>query len=510
MPAHTAARPAPRRRSVTIAVLAVAALVLVAGRPAQAADPGVESKPRVIVTTDPELDDLNSMIRYLLYTNELETEGLIYASSRFHWAGDGEGTEFFLPDREYDTPQTSWRWTEEGSDHIDEALDAYAQVYDNLVVHDPQYPTPAELRSTVRVGNVEFEGDISEETPGSQLIEEVLLDDEGGPVYLLAWGGPSTIARALKSIQEDYEGTPQWPAIYEKVSEKAIIQAFVAQDPSYADYIAPNWPDVEFRDMATTQWGYFARRAVLPEFAHYLSAEWLMDNVSSHGPLGELYRVWGDGIQMHGGDVFDYFGEAGLTADELRALGYQVWMPPQEQYSWISEGDTSTFLNLVDNGLRSHEDASWSGWGGPLETRFFEDAMLDFAARLDWSVTDEYDDANHPPTASVPAPRLDVSARPGQRVPLTVRVSDPDGDDLDGTWWHDEESGTYGGDVAIRTVRDLEVVGGRVGRAQGLSVASVTVPADAEPGETIHVVLEVVDDGEPTLTHYQRVVITVR
>ena len=510
MSAHAAPRPATRRLHGVAVGLAVVGLVLASSwQPVHALDARAGDDPRVIVTTDPELDDLNSMIRYLLYTNELDTEGLIYASSRFHWAGDGEGTEFFLPDREYDTPQTSWRWTEEGSDHIDEALDAYAQVYDNLVVHDPEYPTPAELRSKVRVGNIEFEGDISEETPGSQLIEEVLLDDEGGPVYLLAWGGPSTIARALKSIQEDYEGTPQWPAIYEKVSQKAIIQAFVAQDLSYADYIAPNWPDIEFRDMATTQWGYFARRAVLPEFAHYLSADWLQANVSNHGPLGELYRVWGDGIQMHEGDAFDYFGEAGLTADELRALGYQVWISPQEQYSWISEGDTSTFMNLVDNGLRSHENAAWSGWGGPQETRFFEDAMLDFAARLDWSVTDEYADANHPPTASVPEARLDVSARPGQRVPLTVRASDPDGDEIDGSWWQDVESGSYEGDVAVRTVRALDA-GGRRARARATSVASVIVPEDAEPGETIHVVFEVIDDGEPTLTHYQRVVITVR
>ena len=55
-------------------------------------------RPRTIVTADPELDDLNSMIRFLLYSNEVEVEGLVYASSRFHWRGDGRGTEFFLPE----------------------------------------------------------------------------------------------------------------------------------------------------------------------------------------------------------------------------------------------------------------------------------------------------------------------------------------------------------------------------------------------------------------------------
>jgi hypothetical protein len=57
------------------------------------------------------------------------------------------------------------------------------------------------------VGNVEFDGDISKDTPGSDLIKALLLDDEPGPIYLLAWGGQSTIARALKSIQDQYKGT---------------------------------------------------------------------------------------------------------------------------------------------------------------------------------------------------------------------------------------------------------------------------------------------------------------
>jgi hypothetical protein len=58
-------------------------------------------RPRVIVTTDPELDDSNSLVRYLLYAADFQTEGLIYASSQFHWKGDGQGTLFSVPNREY-------------------------------------------------------------------------------------------------------------------------------------------------------------------------------------------------------------------------------------------------------------------------------------------------------------------------------------------------------------------------------------------------------------------------
>ena len=45
---------------------------------------------RVIVTTDPELDDLNSMLRLVLYSNEIELAGLVYSSSKHHYAGDAE------------------------------------------------------------------------------------------------------------------------------------------------------------------------------------------------------------------------------------------------------------------------------------------------------------------------------------------------------------------------------------------------------------------------------------
>ena len=71
-------------------------------------------KPRIIVTCDPELDDHNSLIRYLLYSSDYDTEGLIYASSQVHWKGDGKGTLQMREGSEYARmglgPQTSWRW----------------------------------------------------------------------------------------------------------------------------------------------------------------------------------------------------------------------------------------------------------------------------------------------------------------------------------------------------------------------------------------------------------------
>ncbi len=53
-------------------------------------------KPRTIVTTDGEIDDVDSYIRMLLYANEFNIEGLIYNSSMWHYKGDGKGTKFTL------------------------------------------------------------------------------------------------------------------------------------------------------------------------------------------------------------------------------------------------------------------------------------------------------------------------------------------------------------------------------------------------------------------------------
>jgi hypothetical protein len=43
---------------------------------------GHDEKPRTVVTTDMEQDDLASLIRYLLYTNDVDTQGLVYTSGR--------------------------------------------------------------------------------------------------------------------------------------------------------------------------------------------------------------------------------------------------------------------------------------------------------------------------------------------------------------------------------------------------------------------------------------------
>lgn len=467
------------------------------------------AKPRVVVTTDPELDDSNSLLRYLLYAVDFHTEGLIYSSSGVHWKGDGR-TEVATPPREAarrnmnPCPCTSWRWAE-GERFVDDAVEKYEQAYSNLKVHDPSYPTPAELKSKIHWGNVDFEGDISKDSEGSDLIKSLLLDDGMEPLYLLAWGGGSTIARALKSIKDTYESTTSWPEVQTKVSRKAIIQSFGDQDGTYTSYIKPNWPDVEFREMGTQTYGYGARSAVLPEDQIYLSAGWTRENISSRGPMGAHYRVWGDGKQMVKGDLFDHFGYSGLTDDELKQRGYVVWTPVQEKGSWISEGDSSTFMNLINNGLRGHVRASYGGWGGRsgpdagpnsqyASARFFGSAQRDFASRFQWAVSRRFGDANHPPAVRVEG-GIDLTGRRGETVRLVGSASDPDGDALIFRWWQYTDADGYAGSVNFQAV--------------DAPTTSFQVPADARTGNDIHIVFEVTDNGTPALTRYQRVIVTV-
>ncbi len=497
-----------------------------------------QARPRIIVTTDPELDDNNSLIRFLLYSSDMEIEGLIYASSGFHWKGDGKGTRWFVPGREYtrfglDTcPCESWRWSE-NERYIDNVVEAYEKVYPNLKVHSKEYPDPSKLKSVIRYGNIEFDGDISKDSPGSDLIRSLIMDDKPGPLYITAWGGQSTVARALRSIQEQYEFTTEWEAIKLKISRKVVLLPSGDQDDTYARYIRPNWPGIEYRQFSDSpNYGYGAQNRAKPEDLIYMTSSWMKENVSDRGPLGAMYRVWGDGKQMVKGDIMDYFGLSGYSDEQLRKMGYVVWTPVQEKGSWLGEGDNATFMNMLGNGLRAYEQGYFGGWGGrhidapdlkdftlqvsdtsrqerdsalsSLTTRlnystdgypdFFPAAQRDFAARLKWSVTDNYSDANHEPVIRIEGP-LSLLASAGEKIRLNGSVTDPDGDSVSINWWQ-FRVGSYPDKVVV-----LNPASERT---------EVRIPRDAVSGQTIHIIFEATDNGKPAITRYQRVIITIR
>jgi hypothetical protein len=235
------------------------------------------------------------------------------------------------------------------------------------------------------------------------------------------------------------------------------------------------------------------------------------------------------------GDKMDYFGIAGKSNAELKKMGYVVWMPVQQKGSWLGEGDDHTFMNMPGNGLRAWEDASYGGWGGRQANKnaaadfsfsapgdisaeamanglstlnsqlnknvkevaypdFFPAAQHDFEARLKWSVTALYKNANHQPVANIEGPQS-ILASAGQKIRLNAAVSDPDGDAFSIKWWQ-FRVGSYPNKVEISnpTAEKTEIF----------------IPKDAAGCQTIHIILEVTDNGTPNLTSYQRIIITVK
>lgn len=485
--------------------------------------------PRTVITTDGEVDDMNSVIRALLYSNEMDIAGIVLTSSVYHYAGDEEaGIEPF-------------RWT--GTDWIYEYLDAYEEVYPNLIQHDPNYPTADSLRAVTRIGNISNTGEMEQITEGSEFLKELFLDDDERTLYVQTWGGTNTTARALKSIEEEYKDTDQWEAIQNKINEKLVLYIILDQDDSYSNYIAVNWPDLTIINDRSNFWHFaYAWQFHDDSVNTTLHADWCKENLLDNGPLMDYYALIGDGKDLQG-----------ELEEEKRGIELYLQNHPEyEQYDFISEGDSPSFLYLANNGLRSYEDPSYGGWGGRFGladdgrwinnvldydptsgdyeaiytlTRWFDDMQNDFAARADWCVAESYTDANHAPTVKV-LEGLDLTAKAGQTITLHALAKDPDGDKLTYNWWRYAEADTYQDekrelnepveDASIglllnvtREPIDGEVVDSIALKGSDTWRVSFTVPEDAKSGDTIHIILEVQDDGEHTLKSYQRVIVTV-
>ena len=534
-----------------IIILAVClAAVMLAG--CDAAQPEQPVKPRTVVLTDGEVDDYDSFIRLLLYSNEMDIAGIVLTASQWHWEGDGHGTPLLPENRwegpregmsgpQFSEPKESHRWI--GREWIPDLIDAYGQCYANLLKHDAGYPSPEYLHSVVKVGNVRVEGDMAAPTEGSDYVKELLLDDDPRPLYLQVWGGTNTVARALLSIEEQYKGTPEWDAVYGRVCDKARLYLIQDQDGTYRNYIEGSWPEIRTVYNATQFFGfaYLWKQAAPREMQDVLKGAWFRDNiVNGHGSLTAKYL--GAGIPYPFDDPEDHYGDPESVERN----------PGADFNDFISEGDSPSYFQLfnVFMGLRSLENPEWGGLGGrfvqqresfwkdPMpaggfspfgrrgrpgapsaepkvtfyraagdfnpfsdevdlfypQMRWTEVLQNDFAARADWCVKD-YAEANHAPAASVKG-ALDREVRPGQKVTLKGAATDPDGDAVSLCWWQYREAGTS--DVGLA----LEGADG--------AVVSFVVPSDAKPGETFHLILEAKDSGEPALCHFQRVILTVK
>ncbi len=445
--------------------------------------------PRVIVTTDGEADDRASMVRFLLSSNEFEVEAIVNSSSQFHWMG-GEGWNAFH--------NVEW---------VKEYIDLYAGVYGNLLQHDASYPSPEELLSRWRVGNIDAVGEYEKRTEGSEFIAGILLDDsDPRPVWIQAWGGCNTLASALKIIEEDH------PEKMAEVASRMRLYLIWEQDESYQQYIRPHWEPLGITTIIADQFDCMAYiwYKVLPERVKgYFSKEWMSENIiNGHGRLCDAYENNGGAFNAEG-DTPSFLHTIDTGLRNMESPGYGGWGGRYEKVRgevWMDPLPDSTFTRPEGQwGFANSWSKQMEYWSSPdsvaVRTRYFEptwrwfDAVQnDFAARADWCV-EEFDSANHPPHVLLAATPLNVTARSGERVKLDASAStDPDGDELSFRWWNYTEAGTYAGEIEETCAAKMKL----------------RVPLDAHAGDTIHMICEVTDNGTPQLTRYARVIITVR
>ena len=447
---------------------------------------------RVVVLTDieNEPDDAMSLVRLLTYANHVDIEGLVATTS--------------IHQRNRVAPE-----------RIRRIVAAYGKVRDNLEVHEAGFPTAEALLARVSEGLPVYGRDgVGEgrDSSGSEALIAALDRDDPRPLWVTVWGGPNVLAQALWKIRATRSPEAQARAV-----AKLRVYAISDQDdtgpwlrrefPELFYVVSPGFNDGGAYHHAT--WSGISGDTFHGRFggADYslVTNEWLDRHIRRKGPLGAEYPHW----------------------------------------EFLMEGDTPSFLNLIQNGLSSPEHPHWGGWGGRYEryvprpqkwhlqpeTRPIwtdaQDEVLghdghwhttnhatiwrwraayqnDFAARMDWTVK-PYAEANHPPVPRLAHPAR-VTAQPGQRVDLDARgTADPDGDALSYSWFYYNEAGTFPLSSA-RSGQPLEIR--NHDQPQAWFVVPTTRVMPPGLGE-MHVILAVTDHGTPRLTRYQRVIIDV-
>lgn len=488
-------------------------------------------KVRTILTTDMEVDDMNSLIHLCLYLNEMDVLGVVYTSSQYHFNGDGVHTLGEITPH-YRTsgpaglerPRTSYGPDPNGKDlksfrpfpvgWIEELWKGpYAKAYPYLVQHDSSYPTPEHLLEITKYGNIEFEGDVRFDTEGSNLIKDYLLDENDDPIYLQSWGGINTIVRALLSIYEEYHDTEKWDAVYHKVVSKARIlgvNKLVGQDNSYLDNKIPElYPDLVLLHPEHMYGVYYASIAAQKDVRSMFQSKWMLENIHNHtSDLMDAYRLYGDGKRVEGEAELYQFGITS-TLD----FGFPGTKPVHfDAYDFIGEGDSNTYIPLISFGLRGMEDYNYPTLLGKLYTEenekkkgnvltgenipfnpFIKAYQEDFAARADWCHLN-YDEASHAPKVTLK--ESDIYAKAGEVVKLSADVTETN-NTYSVIWEHFSNYSKYEGQ---ETVRPFE---------PWLLNTSVCVPSDAKEGDYFSLILRVQNKAKKPMTSFAQVVIHV-
>ncbi|MGJ5820403.1 nucleoside hydrolase-like domain-containing protein [Paludibaculum fermentans] len=496
----------PRARFWTLAaVLALAGIqALPAQPPAAPLVDNFSGHPRVIVLSDigNEPDDQMSLIRFLLYSNELDVEGIVATTSTWQ--------------KQVVHPET-----------MHTLVQAYGTVRSNLQKHAGGWPAAEELDKLVSSGQTAYgmaatgAGKTSE---GAQAIIRAADRDDPRPLWISVWGGANTLAQALIQVRSTRE-----PAAVQKFVEKLRVYSISDQDDA-GPWIRREFPALAYVVMPSTPTSgeyYYATWTGISGDVYYrncagadgalVTNEWLDANIRSKGPLGKLYP----------------------------------------KFMFIMEGDTPSFLGLINNGLNAYRRPDWGGWGGRYVYRQpygekhaiwtqggdmfsrvtsqdtvkgvdgkeyisdhatiwrWRDAYQnDFAARMDWTSAD-FAHANHNPRLTVngqsgTAPVV-LDTVVGQPLELDAAGStDPDGQKLHFAWFHYGEAGGTGTSLAAVAITGADTAKAVVTPTAACRPQWFAGRARCAGAGVAHIILAVTDEGSPRLTSYRRVILNVR
>jgi Protein of unknown function (DUF1593) len=464
-------------------------------------DPYVE-KQRVVVMTDiaNEPDDQMSMVRFLVYSNQFDVEGLIATTS-------------------------TWMKNRVRPDVLETLVAAYAEVRPNLLRHEPGFPSADALRAVITSGQPGYgmaAVGADKMSRGAELIVKAADKNDPRPLWVLAWGGANTLAQALLHAR-----ATRTPAQLDALVAKLRVYAISDQDDSGA-WIRREFPALHYIGIPSTQDGEqyylatwtgisgdrFYKNAPGADFSTFTD-DWINTRIRTKGPLGKHYPM---PCCIHEGDTPAFLGliNNGLASFMSPAYGgwggRYVWRTyyGETRPSWTQGGDSfpgrdssrDTVITVDGNSYSTDQATIWR-W----RTAF----QHDFAARMDWTVND-VSRANHNPVVVVNgiAGKAPIPIDATVAVPLTLDATgtrDPDGNALGYRWFFYPEAGTGipGQPVAIR--RGPREPSARV-TLDGESTAKVTVTPRV--AGTAHIILAVEDEGTPTLTSYRRIILTMR
>ncbi|WP_223257686.1 DUF1593 domain-containing protein [Pectobacterium peruviense] len=439
----------------------------------------VPEKTRILILTDigNEPDDSQSLVRFLLYSNEFDVEGIVATTST--WLRDKVNPEMIM-----------------------QRLDAYEQVLPNLRQHAPGYPSADALRQVVRAGRAGFGMDVvgdNKATEASKLIIQAVDKQDARPLWITVWGGAVDLAQALHDVR-DTRSPEQVAAFVSKIRVYAISD----QDNTGA-WIRANFPTLRYitsihawNDYFLSTWIGMSSSFAEGSDMSQVNNEWLSKHIRSKGPLGAVYPAIEYTME---GDTpsFLYLIQNGLGDPEHSEYG--SW---GGRYAAIVPGDTSglrvsTSDQVMSNNGKMYRTSSATIW------RWREAFQNDFAARMDWTLTKGNNKANHNPDVVLNGQAgrsiVTIGVKAGETVTLSADGShDRDGDKVNYTWWQYKEPTATA--IGVHFAPEVKL-------ANDSGMQTQFVAPEVKTPTPFHIILQAKDEGTPNLFSYRRAIVTV-